>query len=205
MSYITSLWRKTAIPENKIYNYILRERDERRLSFTPEPAAGGFFLEIELSRRHFPCINLHVSIFREHSVRIYARKIYRKRSIAKFDFWKFPACGGLWGSDRVRVTICDYTSQKFNTLKQEWKTVLPTCSGKCSNAPNLGWITTGKTKKGLKHRPKRMLDNVDPCTFRSRPIEDGFADWLADSKQVWDQLRFHVATKNQIKKRRKRL
>ena len=71
--------------------------------------------------------------------------------------------------------------------------------GKCSNAPNLGWITTGKTKKGLKHRPKRMLDNVDPRTFRSHPIEDDFANWLADSKQVWDQIRFHLATKNQIK------
>ena len=37
--------------------------------------------------------------------------------------------------------------EKFNTLKQQWKKVLPACAGKCSNAPNKGWVTTGITKK----------------------------------------------------------
>ena len=100
----------------------------------------------------------------------------------------------------------DDAIQKFNTLKRKWKTVLPVCSGKCSNAPNLGWVTKGATKKALMHRPKRKFTgNIDVRTFRSRPIEGCFADWLEDSKQVWNQIRFISRTKNQIKKRRKRL
>ena len=55
-------------------------------------------------------------------------------------------------------------------------------------------------------RPKRKFTgNIDVRTFSSRPIEGCFADWLEDSKQVWNQIRFISRTKNQIKKRRKRL
>ena len=88
----------------------------------------------------------------------------------------------------------------------EWKTVLPACSGKCSNAPNLGWTTKGVTKKAHKPRMKRKnAPGIDLCTFRPRPIEGCFDDWLADSQQAWDQLRFILETRQQIKKRRKRL
>ena len=84
--------------------------------------------------------------------------------------------------------------------------VLPACSGKCSNAPNLGWIMKGVTKKARKPRLKRKYaETIDLCTFRSRPIEVCFADWLADSKQAWDQLRLILRTKKQIRKHRKRL
>ena len=107
-----------------------------------------------------------------------------------------PVRGGARRLDKSAI-------QKFHTLKQEWKTVLPACSGKCSNAPNLGWITKGVTKKAPKPRPKRKhVGNIDLCTFRPRPIEGCFADWLADSKLAWEQLRF--VRKNQIKRRRKR-
>ena len=36
--------------------------------------------------------------------------------------------------------------------------------------------------------------------FSNIPVH---AEWLADSKQVWDQLRFHLATKSQIKKKKR--
>ena len=62
------------------------------------------------------------------------------------------------------------------------------------------------SKNALMHRPKRKFTgNIDVRTFRSRPIEGCFADWSEDSKQVWNQIRFISRTKNQIKKRRKRL
>ena len=105
MSYITSLWMKTAIPEKKVYNYIPRERDEPRRFFPLGPAAGGKFSEMELSRRHFPYINSYFSIFCKHSVRISVRKNNRKRSIAKSDFWKFSACGGLWGNESNELRL----------------------------------------------------------------------------------------------------
>ena len=48
------------------------------------------------------------------------------------------------------------------------------------------------SKNALMHRPKRKFTgNIDVRTFRSRPIEGCFADWLEDSKQVWNQIRFH--------------
>ena len=65
----------------------------------------------------------------------------------------------------------------------EWRTVLPACSGKCSNAPKLGWITTGITKKGVTAgKTKRKRKNIDLRSFVPRPIEGNFDDWLADSK-----------------------
>ena len=36
-------------------------------------------------------------------------------------------------------------------------------------------------------------------------FEVNFDDWLADSKQAWDQRRFEMRTKRQIKRRRKTL
>ena len=95
-------------------------------------------------------------------------------------------------------------------LKLKWKTVLPACAGKCSNAPNKGWITKGQTKQGAKssagtkRKPANVI-SIDLNTFRPRPIEVNFDDWLADSKQAWDQHRFEMRTKRQIKRRRKTL
>ena len=97
--------------------------------------------------------------------------------------------------------------KKFNELKEQWKTVLPACSGKCSNAPNKGWITTGQTKQGAKYSAgiKRTANtiSIDLKSFRPRPIEASFDDWLADSKLAWRQHRFETRTKRQIKRRRK--
>ena len=97
--------------------------------------------------------------------------------------------------------------QKFNDLKLKWKTVLPACSGKCSNAPNSGWITKGETKQGTKSsagKKRKPACSIDLSTFRPRPIEDNFDDWLADSKLAWNQRMFEIRTKRQIKRRRKR-
>ena len=97
----------------------------------------------------------------------------------------------------------DEAIEKFNQLKTEWKTVLPACSGKCSNAPKLGWVTSGVTKKGVTAAGSLKRKHVDLRSFVPRPIEGSFGDWLADSKLVWDQLRFELRTRRQIKRRRK--
>ena len=69
----------------------------------------------------------------------------------------------------------DDAISKFNDLKVEWKTVLPACPGKCSNAPNLGWVTRGVTKKTRKPTLKRKnAVSIDLRTFRPRPIESCF-------------------------------
>ena len=97
--------------------------------------------------------------------------------------------------------------RKFNDLKLNWQTVLPACSGKCSNAPNSGWITKVKTKRGAKSsagKKRKPACSIDLSTFRPRPIEDNFDDWLADSKLAWNQRMFEIRTKRQIKRRRKR-
>ena len=110
------------------------------------------------------------------------------------------------------IELTDDLVQKFNSLKTRWKTVLPSCSGKCSHAPNKGWITKGETKKGGRPQPKRKRNNIDVLTFVPHSLgvsecvnRKTFKSWLADSKRVWDQLRFDIATKRQIKKRRKNL
>ena len=48
---------------------------------------------------------------------------------------------------------------KFNRLKQEFRTVLPACTGSCSTAPKQGWITSGITKKTVaRQKRKRNID-----------------------------------------------
>ena len=96
MSYITSLWRKTAIPEKKVYNYIPRERDEPRRFFPLGPAAGGTFSEMELSRRHFPYINSYFSIFCKHSVRISVRGKNGKDLLLSLIFKCGISSGSMW-------------------------------------------------------------------------------------------------------------
>ena len=83
-------------------------------------------------------------------------------------------------------------------------TVLPACHGRCSKAPYDGWIMNGVTKKTV-NPLKRKTPNVDLRTFSPRPFEHSFDGWLADSRQVCDQLRFELRVKRQIKKRRTRL
>ena len=74
----------------------------------------------------------------------------------------------------------------------------------------LRWITKGQTKQGAKssagkkRKPASIPCSIDLSTFRPRPIENNFDDWLADSKLVWSQRRFEIRTKRQIKRRRKR-
>ena len=58
------------------------------------------------------------------------------------------------------------------------------------------------TRAGKKRKPASI--SIDLSTFRPRPIEDNFDDWLADSKLAWNQRRFEIRTKRQIKRRRKR-
>ena len=67
-----------------------------------------------------------------------------------------------------------------------------------------GWIMNGVTKKTV-NPLKRKTPNVDLRTFSPRPFEHSFDGWLADSTQVWNQLRFELRVKRQIKKRRTRL
>ena len=89
---------------------------------------------------------------------------------------------------------------KVNQLKQQYMTVLPACHGRYSKAPHDGWIVKGVTKKTV-NSLKRKTPDVDLRTFSPHY----FNDWLADSKQVWNQIRFELRVQCQIKKRRKRL
>ena len=122
--------------------------------------------------------------------------------------WQNPsvgcACQRYFWEWNKYIGIPDQSVEKFNTLKQQWKKVLPACAGKCSNAPNKGWVTTGITKKRY---PKRKRVSIDLRTFTPRPLtgEHSFGDWLNDSKQVWNQLRSEIRANRQITKRRKRL
>ena len=101
-------------------------------------------------------------------------------------------------------SLDDNSVIKFNKLKQQYRTVLPACHGRCSKAPQDGWTMKGVTKKTVKAL-KRKTPNVDLRTFCPRPIEHSFDGWLADSKQVWNQIIFDNRIKRQIKKRRTRL
>ena len=94
--------------------------------------------------------------------------------------------------------------KKFNALKIQWKTVQPACSGKCSNAPNKGWIMKGAIKKGVRPAKRKHAVSIDLLTFRPPPIEESFQNWLAHSKPAWDELVYMLRTKSLIKKRRKR-
>ena len=96
----------------------------------------------------------------------------------------------------------DSAINKFNRLKQEFKIVLPACTGKCSNAPNHGWTTSGPKKNVVGQKRKR---NIDVLTFRPRPLGGlkSFPGWLSDSKLLWNELRLNLRVKRQIKKRRK--
>jgi len=108
-------------------------------------------------------------------------------------------CGCELDSDAV---------DKFNELKPQWKTVLPACVGKCSNAPNEGWITKGATKKCARlAKRKQVRLNIDLINFRPPPVgvtDNSFQSWLAHSKPAWDELRHALRMQRQKQKRRKR-
>ena len=61
-----------------------------------------------------------------------------------------------------------------------------------------------KSSAGKKSKPASISIDLSTTSFRPRPIEDDFDDWLADSKLAWNQRRFEIRTKRQIKRRRKR-
>jgi hypothetical protein len=108
---------------------------------------------------------------------------------------------------------------KFHSLRTQFKSVLPAClAEECKSKSNLGWVCTGPTKKGVKHSKLAKREardakiagkrdasqmSIDLKTVRIPRIERDFDRWLADSKRVWDQLRFHMAARRRMKRQRR--
>ena len=98
--------------------------------------------------------------------------------------------------------------------------VLPACKegSDCSSKPNGGWVTLKPKKAGIsqakksrqvfrsqKKSTKRKAAQlkIDLKTYKCTKIEHSFEIWLAESKLAWDQLRYEIRTKRQMKKQRR--
>ena len=110
---------------------------------------------------------------------------------------------------------------EYVKLQMQYKVVLPACDAKdCTAKPNLGWVCSSPTKQGVKDSTRAMREerdnrvagkrdasalSLDLNTFNCRSVGNDFDGWLADSKRVWDQLRFRMAARSRIKKQRRRI
>ena len=58
-----------------------------------------------------------------------------------------------------------------------------------------------RTKKSTKRKAAQL--KIDLKTYKCTKIEHSFEIWLAESKLAWDQLRYEIRTKRQMKKQRR--
>ena len=95
---------------------------------------------------------------------------------------------------------------KFNSLKKDYSTVIPCCTGVCAVGSTKGWKVSGKSKKKLRNGKRKARSmNIDLHQFRPRPIGgtvESLQVWLADSRPAWDQLIASMRIKRQIKKQK---
>ena len=88
---------------------------------------------------------------------------------------------------------------KFNSLKKDYSTVIPCCTGVCAVGSTKGWKVSGKSKKKLRNGKRKARSmNIDLHQFRPRPIGgtvEHLQVWLADSRPAWATMRIKRQTK----------
>ena len=82
---------------------------------------------------------------------------------------------------------------------------MPACSA-CSDGPDNGWIIRTPFKSEMlscKVAKRKKIDFVNVESFK--PVcqtQDGFTNWLADSRRQWNQILLNKRAKRRIKRRK---